>query len=133
MTLNSNQQEFRPVHCSYGSFKKDPAISFHYVGQTDKKPVLCPDCPEQFWTLYTDYYLGGNEEHFNQMNDVMRWIGINREPNEDGVDKRTAEVAKVVEQKLGERIDGSNSQIEFERWEAWAQVIMEKEKKASVP
>lgn len=113
---------------SYGSSKKDHAISFHYVGQTYRKPILCPDCPDQYWTLYTDYYLGGNEEYFDRINEIMKWVGTDHVPDEDGMDERTAEIAKLVDQKLGERIDGANKDEEFARWEAWAQIIINKSK-----
>ena len=58
----------------------------------------------------------------------MKWVGTDHVPDDDGMDERTAEIAKLVDQKLGERIDGANKDEEFARWEAWAQIIIDKSK-----
>ena len=113
----------------YGSLKKQPAISFHYVGQTHRKPVLCPDCPDQYWTVFLDYYVGGNEEYFNALNKVMVWVGVDNEPDVEGDNPRTAAVAKAVAINLRNEQEQEQEHHEFTRehemaqWREWARTV----------
>jgi len=108
---------------AYGSLKKQPAISFHYIGETHKKPLLCPGCPEQYWTLFLDYYVGDNQQYFSTMNKVMDWVGVDeKQINPEGDNPRTAAVANTVAENLSKK-KCTGLDCEMAQWTEWAAVI----------
>ena len=108
---------------AYGSLKKQPAISFHYIGETHKKPLLCPGCPEQYWTLFLDYYVGDNQQYFSTMNKVMDWVGVDEEQiSPEGDNPRTAAVANTVAENLSKK-KCTGLDCEMAQWTEWAAVI----------
>ena len=80
--------------------------------------MLCPDCPDQYWSLFLDYYVGGNEEYFDKMNQVMEWIGMDSVPDEGGENMRTAKVAEVVAESIpgGMLRGGKDGSYEYTLW-----------------